>query len=306
MHDIRDKTAFITGGASGIGLGIAEALAAQGMRIAIADIDTDALDRAQKQLSASGAQVLSVEMDVAQPQAWEEAAQRVEKTLGPVRVLCNNAGIGQGRIAFNKHFELTDIPEGLWKLLFDINVSSVYHGVRTFVPRMQAAGGGGHVVNTASMASFLAPAGLAVYSATKFAVMGLSEALRAELLPHRIGVSVLCPGGVQSNLVARTAAIRQGTPGASLDSAITAPLANDPQKMKARSVGERVRVAIQKDEFYILTHPEYRPLIEERFDSVLSAIGESAEPGYADAAPSLARSRNPIYAELATRLGRPA
>jgi NAD(P)-dependent dehydrogenase (short-subunit alcohol dehydrogenase family) len=250
--------------------------------------------------------VLPVVLDVAEGAAWAEAADRVERELGPVQVLCNNAGIGQGRIAFNRHFELTDIPERLWQLLFDINVGSVYHGVRTFVPRMQAAGQGGHVVNTASMASFLAPAGLAVYSATKFAVLGLSESLRAELLPHHIGVSVLCPGGVQSNLVARTAAIRQTTPGAQLDSAITAPLSTEPQKMSARSVGERVRLAIEQDEFYILTHPEYGPLLQERFGSILGAVGASAQPGYADTPAMLQRSRNPIYAELAERLGSPA
>ena len=308
MKDLGGKTALVTGGASGIGFGIAQALGAAGMRLVIADIDSAALARATGQLGSDGVTVMPIELDVTSGAAWEAAATRVEKEFGPVSVLCNNAGVGQGRIAFNKAFELTDIPEALWQLLFATNVTSVYHGVHAFVPRMQARGQGGHIVNPASMASFLAPPGLAVYSATKFAVLGLSESLRGELLPHRIGVSVLCPGGVQSNLVARTAAIRQATPGAmqGMEQAIVAPLATEPVKMSARSVGERVRRAIEQDELYILTHPEYGPLMRERFDAILSALGESAQPGYADTAPMLQRSRSPIYEELASRLGKQA
>lgn len=274
------------------------------MRIAIADIDTDALARARAQLVASGAQAMAVELDVTSAAAWEQAARQVEHELGAVAVLCNNAGIGQGRMAFNRHFDLTDIPEGLWNLLFATNVTSVYHGVRTFVPRMKAAGAGGHIVNTASMASFLAPAGVSVYAATKFAVMALSESLRAQMLPYGIGVSALCPGGVQSNLVARTAAIRQATPGAEIDGALKAPLAEEPIKMTAYNVGRRVLQAILNDELYIITHPEYRPLMEERFDAILAAVGESAQPGYADTPAMLQRSGNPVYAELAQRLGK--
>lgn len=306
MKELIGRTALVTGGASGIGFGIAQALGAAGMRIVLADIDTGPLARATERLAAEGTDVMAVELDVTSASAWEAAARRVEQEFGAVDVLCNNAGIGQGRIAFDKAFELTDIPEALWQLLFATNVTSVYHGVHTFVPRMKARGGGGHVVNTASMASFLAPPGLAVYSATKFAVLGLSEALRAELLPHGIGVSVLCPGGVQSNLLARTAAIRQATPGATdgaMGQAIVAPLATEPVKMTARSVGERVRRAIEQDELYILTHPEYGELMRERFDAILSALGESAEPGYTDTPAMLQRSRSPIYAELARRMG---
>lgn len=306
MKNLRDKTAFITGGASGIGLGIAEALVNQGMQVAIADIDAKALAHAKAHLSAAGARVMTVEMDVATEADWERAAQSAARELGPVSLLCNNAGIGQGRVSLNQKQDLTDIPAALWKLLFDINVGGVYLGVRTFVPRMRQAGIEGHVVNTGSMASFLAPPGLAVYSATKFAVLALSEALRAELMPHRIGVSVLCPGAVTSNLFQRTAEIRRSTLGAGLDGAAPVPPTADPAKMKARSVGERVRQAVENDEFYVITHPEYGALMTERFGSIMAAVGESAEPGYADTAPMLARSRNPMYAELANRLGRAA
>ncbi len=306
MKNLQGKTAFITGGASGIGLGMAQAFTAAGMRIVMADIDPAALEKASADFRQAGTEVMSVVLDVTQAAAWSSVADQVEADFGPVDVLCNNAGMGQGRMAFNKHYELTDISRELWQLLMETNVSSVYYGIRTFAPRMKARGAGGHIVNTASMAGFLAPAGLAVYVATKFAVLGLSESVRAELQPHGIGVSVLCPGGVQSNLVATSASIRQARPetNAGMQAAMVRPAESDPVKMSARKVGDRVLQAVRNDELYIVTHPEYAPLMEERFASILSAIGESAEPGYADTPAMLQRSRSPIYEDLATRLAR--
>jgi NAD(P)-dependent dehydrogenase (short-subunit alcohol dehydrogenase family) len=304
MKNLQGRTAFITGGASGIGLGMAEAFASAGMRIVIADINADSLEKASADLRSAGATVMPVMLDVTQLDAWASVAERVEAEFGSVDLLCNNAGMGQGRIAYNQHYTLTDISPELWRLLFETNVSSVYHGIKTFAPRMVANGKGGHIVNTSSMAGLLAPPGMAVYAATKFAVLGLSESVRAELQPHGIGVSVLCPGGVQSNLVATSASIRRASEGANagMHAAMDTAAPSVHVMMLARKVGDRVLKAVLDDELYILTHPEYAPLVTERFDSILSAIGESAQQGYADTPASLQRSRSPIYQELASRL----
>jgi NAD(P)-dependent dehydrogenase (short-subunit alcohol dehydrogenase family) len=304
MRDVEGKVAFITGGASGIGLGMAEAFAAAGMKIVIADIDDAALEKAERTLKAGGASIKSVRLDVTSLQDWQKAAAEVEASFGPVAVLCNNAGMAQSRITFDKHLELVDVPTELWKLMFEINVTGVYYGMKTFASRMIERRGGGHVVNTSSMAGFLAPPGLAVYVASKFAVLGLSESAAAELAPHGIGMSILCPGGVQSNLVATTAARRASMTGANEGAAsdlLTNALPHAP-KMSARKVGDRVLKAIRENELYVITHPEYEPLMAERFDAIRAAIGESADPGYSDTPAMLDRSRSKIYAGQAARL----
>ena len=307
MRNLKGKTAFVTGAASGIGLGMTEAFVAAGMRVVMADVDAAALENSSAGLRRAGAEVLPMVLDVTQPAAWEAAAAQLSAGFGPVDVLCNNAGMGQGRMVSGRPYELTEIGPALWQLLLETNVSSVYHGIRTFVPSMKARGNGGHIVNTSSMAGLLAPPGLAVYAATKFAVLGLSEAVRAELQPHGIGVSVLCPGAVQSNLTANSASVRQANAGA--NAGMQEAMQNQPVTahvfMRAREVGDRVVQAILNDELYILTHPEYAPLVQERFSSVLSAVGDSAQPGYADTPAMLQKSRSPIYQELAARLRKP-
>ena len=303
MQEVRGKTAFITGGASGIGLAMAQSFAAAGMRVVISDIDGDALVRAEKTLRQDGAAVASAILDVTRADAWAAVADRVESEVGPIDVLCNNAGMGQGRTAANRHYRLTEVTHELWALLVATNLSSVYHGIKTFAPRMVARGQGGHIVNTSSMAGLVAPPGLSVYVATKFAVLGLSECVRAELAPHRIGVSVLCPGAVQSNLVATSALRRMARPDttAGMETALAAPPPTDHVTMRARSVGDRVLTAIRNDELYVLTHPEYAPLVEERFSAILGAFGPSAQEGYADSAAMLQRSRSPIFADMPKR-----
>lgn len=303
MQDIQGKTAFITGGASGIGLGLARRFSAAGMRVAIADIDTDALAQAQEALRREGATVTAVELDVTQPDAWVAVADRVEADFGAVDVLCNNAGMGQTRTPANRSYRLIEVPQALWSRMLDTNLSSVYHGMRTFAPRMVARGGGGHIVNTSSMAGLLAPPGLSVYVATKFAVVGLSECARAELAPHGIGVSVLCPGAVESNLIATTASqLQADRPAvAGRDTPRPEPAPGGPFGMRPTAVGDRVLEAIRHNVFYVLTHPEYSPLVEERFSAILGAFGPSAQEGYADTADMLQRSRSPIFATLPQR-----
>lgn len=303
MKQVENKVAFITGGASGIGYAMAEAFGAAGMKIVIADANEERRIAAAERLQSQKIAAISVALDVKSAQNWTEALDAAESAMGPVDLLCNNAGVGQGNRADGSAFNMTDIPEALFRMVFDINVTGVFLGVQAVVPRMVARGAGGHILNTGSMASFLAPAGLSAYAASKFAVAGLSEALRTELAPQNIGVSMLCPGGVQSNLVNSSAEQRKQAISKTIDDeqklVSSRPL--NQQVMLAENVGKRVLEAIKANEFYIFTHPEYAPLIAERCDAVSAAWGRSAQDDYIDPQWLLDVSRNPAYARLAAR-----
>lgn len=198
MFELAGRTAFITGGAQGIGLGIARSFAREGMRLALADIDAAALAAARTELS----EVTNVEvfpLDVRDRAAYARVADEAEERLGAVSVLCNNAGVGGSTKVAEMSYEL-------WDLVLGTNLGGVVNGVQTFLPRMMARGEPGHIVNTASAAG-LAPMGGAtgyLYDASKAAVIALSEGLGKQLAyeGHRIGVTVLCPGPVASNMVA--------------------------------------------------------------------------------------------------------
>jgi NAD(P)-dependent dehydrogenase (short-subunit alcohol dehydrogenase family) len=194
MHDLTGKNAFITGGASGIGFAMAQAFLNEGMNVAIADVDADALAKAMTALSGSNARVLAVQLDVTNRSQYEEVAQQVEAELGNVHVLCNNAGVYRGGA-------LDAVTYADWDWVMGVNVGGVINGLQTFLARMERHGEGGHVVNTASMAGLTTAPGLGVYNASKFAVVGLSEALRKDLEPKGIGVSVLCPGMVRTRIL---------------------------------------------------------------------------------------------------------
>ena len=299
MDELSGRVAVVTGGASGIGLGLAQALLAAGMKVAIADINQPALAEAAASL---GANAMPVVLDITSATAWHAALDAVEAKLGPIALLCNNAGLGQGRRADGGPVLMADMPEAVWKLVIDTNLHGTYLGIRAAVPRMIAAGRGGHVVNTASMAGLIAPAGLTAYAASKYAVVGLSEALRAELAPQGIGVSVLCPGAVSTNFYVTSAQRREAVMG---DAPAFAPGRTDSApRMDPRSVGEHVVRGIRANHLYIFTHPEYRPLVEARFAAITGGFGPSAQPGYTDPDLVLSRSGNPEY-EAAPRLSAP-
>ena len=190
MRDVEGKVAFITGGGSGVGLGMARAFLGAGMKVAIADVRADHLEEAT---AALGGNVHAIELDVTDRAAFARAAEETERALGNVHVLCNNAGIN----LFNDIAEATYQD---WDWVLGVNLGGVVNGVVTFVPRIKAHGEGGHVVNTASMAAFVAGPGAGIYTTAKFAVHGLSDALRWSLLPHGIGVSMVCPGLVRSKI----------------------------------------------------------------------------------------------------------
>ena len=297
MDDLTNRVALVTGGARGIGLGMAQVFLDAGMQVAIADVSPAALRAATESLASYGNNLAAVQLDVTQADSWRDAVDEVWARFGAIDVLCNNAGVGQGRPVDKQPLTLTNISEATWRLVIETNLTGVFLGVHEVAPRMIARSIRGHIVNTASMAGLVAPAELGAYAASKFGVVGLSEALRAELAPHGIGVSILCPGGVNSNLVASTAE-RQIAGAAEPASPAMAQTVNRSATdflMQARSVGQRVLEAIIANEFHIITHPEYESLVEERLATISAAFGRSAEPGYRDPEPLLASSRNPAY-----------
>jgi NAD(P)-dependent dehydrogenase (short-subunit alcohol dehydrogenase family) len=277
MKDLAGRTAFVTGGANGIGLGLARALLAQGCKVAIADIREDAIAAALKTLDNQEA--IGVQLDVASRDGFAAAADEVEARLGPVSLLFNNAGI-------NLFQTIDDSSFDDWDWVMGGNLHGVINGVMTFVPRMKANGQGGHVVNTASMASFLCGPAPGIYNTTKFAVRGMSESLRYSLAPHGIGVSVLCPGLVKSHIFAsdevRPDALRAGAK--PVNDEMVGRLEKLHQVgMEPDVIAARVIEAIGANRFYIFSHPEFRDELRGVFDEIIAEFRDYPEDaGYAE------------------------
>ena len=271
MRDVEGKVAFITGGGSGVGFGMAKAFVSAGMRVAIADIREDHLEEATAQL---GGAVHPIRLDVTDREAFARAADETERVLGNVHVLCNNAGIN----LFN---DMTEATYQDWDWVLGVNLGGVVNGVVTFVPRIKAHGERGHVVNTASMAAFVAGPGAGIYTAAKFGVLGLSDALRWALLPHGIGVSVVCPGNVnsriyESDLVRPPELSTDVTPE---DEEFTRILPGIyAVGMSPEEMGEKILRGIRRNDFYIFTHPDHRDELRGIFDEVLAAFPDEPVP----------------------------
>ena len=268
MLDFHGKAAFVTGGASGIGLALGRALAEAGARVMLADIEERALAEAVASLQGENlAEVRGIICDVRDYQAVERAAQAAIDAFGKVHIVCNNAGVG-GRSGADS-ISLQD-----WRWVIDINLMGVVHGVRAFLPHLVSHGEGGHIVNTASMAGFLPGTGFGPYTATKFAVVGLSEALRAELAPQGIGVSVLCPGWVRTRITEsrRNWPKEYGEPPAPRPGLIDQHIAELVRTgMEPNAVAALTLAAIRDNELYVFTHPHMRPPLEARVESFLAA-----------------------------------
>ena len=193
MREFAGKTAFVTGGAGGIGFALARAFAQTGMKVMLADIEADALQAAVKSLQEISPDIRGTICDVADAASVERAAQATFDAFGRVHVVCNNAGVAAGggidRISLDN-----------WRWVIDVNLMGVLHGIRSFLPHIRAHGEGGHIVNTASMAGMQTGLGFSPYGASKFAVVSMSEGLAMQLQPHGIGVSVLCPSFVRTRI----------------------------------------------------------------------------------------------------------
>lgn len=273
MLSLEGKSAFITGGANGIGFAMAEAFVQQGMHVVITDIDAAALEQAAAALRGSNTQIITKTLDVTDRDAYRLIADEVEQEIGPIHVLCNNAGVYRGG-------SLDAVTYADWDWVMGVNVGGVVNGIQTWVQRMKAHGEGGHIVNTASMAGLTTSPGLGVYNASKFAVVGLSEALRQDLEEANIGVSVLCPGMVKTQI---------------LDSERTRPVAFDSLDeeaetaarahseimhlamntgIEASEVAACVVAGIKANALYLLPHPELKDPTAERTQHILDAFGE--------------------------------
>ena len=277
MENLRGKTAFITGGASGIGLSMAEAFGREGMSVMLADIEQSALGAALQGLREKQIRAEGVVTDVASRAAVQAAADAAIAAFGKVHVVCNNAGVGAGG-------PLGTVQPADWDWVIDVNLKGVVYGVETFTPLIEAQGEGGHFVNTASLAGMVSPPGMEPYCATKFAVVAMSEGWAQQLAPRNIGVSVLCPGFVKT----RINESRRNRPAAYGPDQRAAPPPDAPPSrvlsgIPVEPVGRRVVEAVKAGELYVFTHPASKAGVAARFDRILAAFDiAEASPALAD------------------------
>jgi NAD(P)-dependent dehydrogenase (short-subunit alcohol dehydrogenase family) len=271
MGDVRGRTAFITGGANGIGLGIARALVRAGANVVIADIREEALAQAKADLGAD-AQVEIVQLDVTDRAGFARAADAAEARFGKIHMLIGNAGIGVMGPVLDARFDDWDWGMG-------VNLGGVINGLVTILPRIKAHGEGGQIVTTSSQSALIPISYSAIYTAAKAAVLGISEAIRGELAAENIGVSAFMPGPVQSNIAhsgeLRPAEYRNDSGYRQREEDLEKrPIS--PLWMSADEVGERVLAGICANDLYILTHPEFADGMRTRFDAILASMPDEA------------------------------
>jgi len=253
--------AFVTGGASGIGLAIVRSLVREGARVAIADFNKDWLEECRAEFGIQG---LTVPLDVGDRSGWARARLMVEERFGPVHVLVNNAGIGPD---FN---QLDEMPPRHFDQMIEVKLTGTFNGIHEFVPGMRARRRG-HVVNTASMAGLVSNAKMGAYTAAMFGVVGMSEVLAAELAPDGVGVSVLCPGRIVTRLTETN--LRAGVEQKPIFAkAITE---NSPAPMEASVVGDLVIEAIRGNHLHVVTHGNRIGEVERRVAPVLEAFSRA-------------------------------
>lgn len=259
---IEGKAAFISGGGGGIGGGMAEAFVEKGMSVVLADIN---IEYARQEAARLGQRAMPLALDVTSLDSWAQAKVAALERFGQIDVLCNNAGVSSPRMP------LDQCPPEEFERVMAINVAGVFNGIATFAGDMRERRGG-HIVNTSSVNGLFPFGSFAVYSASKFAVLGLSDALRQEMEPYGVGVSTLFPGLTRSRM--------------SLDPKVGADVGQVPREVLEANMmapiwlGRAVVRAIEHNEAYIVTHPDYRANFEARCAAMLEAFGEPAQPGY--------------------------
>ncbi len=268
MTQFDGKVAVVTGAASGIGAALSRRFASEGMRVVLADVEEAPLREQAAELTAAGAEVLAVPTDVSRGDDLDRLAAEADAAFGAVHVLCNNAGVGAGGL-------LSELTVEDWEWVLGVNLWGVIHGLRAFLPGMLAHGEDGHIVNTASLAGLVSAPMMGPYGASKFAVVGITEALYHELQlsGSRLGASVLCPGWVNTNIHASERNRPTTLGGAGMATA------GDPRADMLRQILEAgmapddvanlVVEAMSEGRFYVLTHPEMTPAVEARMQAIV-------------------------------------
>ena len=289
MDELDGKVGVITGAASGIGRAMAVAFAAEGMHLALADIEAEPLEETAELVRADGVNAIAVPTDVSDAVAVERLAERTVAELGALHLACNNAGVSDGGLTW-------EIDLDTWDWVLGVNLFGVIHGVRSFTPRILESGGG-HIVNTASMAGLTSPPGMSPYNVSKHAVVTLSEALAVELsMTHpEVGVSVLCPGWVRTR-IHEADRNRPSDPADPIDDAVAAD-ADEQAALDAMrdmvtalieggldpaAVAAQVVDAVRERRPWVLTHPDWMDTVRSRTERIISG-----EPPAMDLLPGL-------------------
>jgi NAD(P)-dependent dehydrogenase (short-subunit alcohol dehydrogenase family) len=297
MKNVEGKVAFITGGASGIGLGMAMAFVNAGMKAVISDFRRDHLEESTAYFKQKGQEkmVHHLQLDVTDREAFVRAADETERIFGKVHVLCNNAGIGiLGPI------KLATFGDWDWGL--EVMIGGVVNGIQTFLPRIIKHGEGGHIVTTSSMGGVLPLSESPIYSTAKAAVVGMCEAMRGELAEDNIGVSAFCPGPVATN-IRETGRMRPSKyeTGYLEKEKELAHRPNSPNWMSIEECGERVLRGIRRNDLYIFTHREFKEGVAERMEAMLASFPDE-EINHVRASEIAFLTSNPIFKQVKGRL----
>lgn len=295
LAEVAGKVAYITGGNTGIGLGIARALSAAGMKVVLGYIDEKQVEPALSFFKPGNAGVIAIRHDVTDRDGWQRLLAEIKTKFGKLHLLVNNAGIKTLRKA-------SEASATEWDLATGVNFTGIYNGVAACLPHFREHNEGAHIVTTASMGGLLPGAQAGVYTATKFGAVGLMEALRIELEKTNVGTSVFCPGGVNTDN--RPAEIQAAEAAAAAEAAKREGRPVRPRfgGMDPLEAGERVLNGVRNNDLYILSHPEFKPGMQERFDAILaSAVSDTPPPPSRVAAERVVLT-TPIYVpEIAHR-----
>ena len=275
IQDLKGKTAVVTGGGSGIGRGMCRRFAKQGMRVVVADVEGASAERTANALRADGARAIGIACDVSKRSEIEALADESIEEFGAVDVVCNNAGIFFGG-------KLREFTEGDWEWTMSVNLMGVVHGSTIFGEHM-AQRGSGQIVNTASIGGWAPDPNCAPYTTSKFAVVGFSEALRRDLEPDGVGVTILCPGPVATGM-AKADRLRPASAGTSPATSLAA----EPVMavgMPPDDVGDLVIDGIRENATYVFTHPDFGIAFEPRFEEMRRALARAPKPRTGDVKP---------------------
>jgi NAD(P)-dependent dehydrogenase (short-subunit alcohol dehydrogenase family) len=272
MDAISGKVAFITGGAGGIGGAMARELTAAGAAVAIADLDFERAAAVAHDIGAAN-RTLGIRLDVTDPRSWSEARKATEAVLGPVDILCSNAGVSFAG-------PLDEIGIEAWRWVYEVNVIGALHALRTFLPSMKARRGEGHVILTCSITALRPYATQAAYTSSKAALLNMASVLSMELEATRIGVSAACPGIVATNLRANSLSARPAALQGGSTQAVASPLGAG---MAPGAVARVMLEAIRANRFYVFTHADYKPALISETNLMLEGMARSADPDYRDA-----------------------